>query len=231
VGAGSAANSLKAALGSNTTGDNNTAIGRGTLGRNTQGGNNTAVGAIALAQNTTGSGNTVVGYFAGGGVTTASNVICIGASGANVSNSCFIDQIYSNVQPVVGTDPDSVTITSNGRLGRGNVSSRRYKHDIEPMDKVSEGLYALKPVRFRYNKDYDPTQTLAFGLIAEEVAEVYPDWWDAIGRGSQNQCVTSRSTRCYSTSFLKRTAKWKNNKNKSMRSLCSLKNRPHSSKR
>ena len=184
VGAGSAENSLKAALGSNTTGDNNTAIGRGALGRNTQGGNNTAVGAIALAQNTTGSGNTVVGYFAGGGVTTASNVICIGASGANVSNSCFIDQIYSNVQPVVGTDPDSVTITSSGRLGRGNVSSRRYKHDVEPMDKVSEGLYALKPVRFRYNKDYDPTQTLAFGLIAEEVAEVYPD---LVGRNRDGQ--------------------------------------------
>jgi hypothetical protein len=125
-----------------------------------------------------------VGYFAGGGVTTASNVICIGASGANVSNSCFIDQIYSNVQPVVGTDPDSVTITSSGRLGRGNVSSRRYKHDIEPMDKVSEGLYALKPVRFRYNKDYDPTQTLAFGLIAEEVAEVYPD---LVGRNRDGQ--------------------------------------------
>jgi hypothetical protein len=125
-----------------------------------------------------------VGYFAGGGVTTASNVICIGASGANVSNSCFIDQIYSNVQSVVGTDPDSVTITSSGRLGRGNVSSRRYKHDIEPMDKVSEGLYALKPVRFRYNKDYDPTQTLAFGLIAEEVAEVYPD---LVGRNRDGQ--------------------------------------------
>ena len=97
---------------------------------------------------------------------------------------CFIGNIYSNVQPIVGTDPDSVTITSSGRLGRGNVSSRRYKHDIEPMDKVSEGLYALKPVRFRYNKDYDPTQTLAFGLIAEEVAEVYPD---LVGRNRDGQ--------------------------------------------
>ena len=43
------------------------------------------------------------------------------------------------------------------------------------MDKASEVLYALKPVSFRYNKEYDATQTLAFGLIAEEVAEANPD--------------------------------------------------------
>jgi Chaperone of endosialidase len=103
---------------------------------------------------------------------------------ANVDNSCFIGNIYFNVQPIVGTDPDSVTITSSGRLGRGNVSSRRYKHDIKPMDKTSEALYALKPVSFRYNKEYDATQTLAFGLIAEEVAEVCPD---LVGRNPEGQ--------------------------------------------
>jgi hypothetical protein len=101
-----------------------------------------------------------------------------------VSNSCFIGNIYSNVQPVVGTDPDYVTINSSGRLGRGNVSSRRYKHDIKPMDKASEAIFALKPVRFRYNKEYDATQTIAFGLIAEEVAKVYPD---LIGRNPEGQ--------------------------------------------
>ena len=88
------------------------------------------------------------------------------------------------MQPIVGTDPDSVTINSNGRLGRGNVSSRRYKHDIKPMDTASETLYALKPVSFRYNKEYDGTQTLAFGLIAEEVAEAYPD---LVGRNPKGE--------------------------------------------
>jgi hypothetical protein len=125
-----------------------------------------------------------LGASVGGSVTTANNVICIGASGANVDNSCFIGNIYFNVQPIVGTDPDSVTITSTGRLGRGNVSSRRYKHDIKPMENASEVLYALKPVSFRYNKEYDATQTLAFGLIAEEVAEVYPD---LIGRNPKGE--------------------------------------------
>ncbi len=43
------------------------------------------------------------------------------------------------------------------------------------MDKASEALYRLKPVTYRYKKEIDRTQSLAFGLIAEEVAEVNPD--------------------------------------------------------
>src|SRR6266498_3153042 len=174
----------ESALFSNTDGSSNTAFGVEALDSNTDGGDNTAVGFDALFSNTTGNFNTALGFDAGSGVTTANNVICIGASGQNVDNSCYIGQIYSNVQPVVGTDPDYVTITSSGRLGRGNVSSRRYKHDITPMNKASEVVFALRPVSFRYNKEYDATQTLAFGLIAEEVAEVNPD---LVGRNSKGQ--------------------------------------------
>ena len=172
------------ALSSNTAGSDNTAIGNSALSSNTVGIDNTAIGNFALGNNVSGSFNKALGEGAGTGVTTASNVICIGASGANVDGSCFIGNIYSNVQPIVGTDPDSVTITSTGRLGRGNVSSRRYKHDIKPMDRASEALYALSPVSFRYNEEYDATQTLAFGLIAEEVAEVYSD---LVGRNSNGE--------------------------------------------
>jgi Chaperone of endosialidase len=147
---------------------------------------NTAVGIAALSLNTTGSNNVALGRLAGTGVTTASDVICIGAlvSGANISNSCYIGNIYSNIQPIVGTDPDSVIINSSGRLGRGNVSSRRYKHDIQSMHSASEVLYALRPVSFRYLKEYDASQTIAFGLIAEEVAEVNPD---LVGRNPEGQ--------------------------------------------
>ena len=42
----------------------------------------------------------------------------------------------------------------------------------------------LKPVSFRYHKEYDRTQTIAFGLIAEEVAEVHPD---LVGRNPAGQ--------------------------------------------
>jgi hypothetical protein len=54
------------------------------------------------------------------------------------------------------------------------TSSRRYKEDINPMDKASAALYRLKPVTYRYKKEIDKTQSLAFGLIAEEVAEANP---------------------------------------------------------
>jgi len=43
------------------------------------------------------------------------------------------------------------------------------------MEKASEAILSLRPVSFRYKKDIDPTRSLAFGLIAEEVAEVNPD--------------------------------------------------------
>ena len=52
------------------------------------------------------------------------------------------------------------------------------------MDNASETIYTLGPVSFRYHKQYDATQTIAFGLIAEEVAEVYPD---LVGRNPEGQ--------------------------------------------
>jgi trimeric autotransporter adhesin len=177
------------ALVNNTTGEFNTADGLEALLLNTTGIENTASGYQALVNNTTGFGNIGLGVFAGAGVSTANNVIAIGAGGANIDNSCFIGQIYFNVQPVVGTDPDYVTINSSGRLGRANLSSRRYKHDIRAMDRASEVIYALKPVSFCYNKEYDSTQTIAFGLIAEEVAEVAPD---LVGRNREGQAESVR---------------------------------------
>ena len=41
------------------------------------------------------------------------------------------------------------------------------------MDKASEAILALKPVKFHYKSD--KTDTPQFGLIAEEVAAVNPD--------------------------------------------------------
>jgi hypothetical protein len=176
------------ALAVNNNPDNfggSTAVGSIALTVNTSGYQNTAVGRRALEFSTTGINNTAVGWRAGDNVTTASGTVCIGViAGANVDNTTYIRNVYETVQPVVGTDPDVVTVNSGGRLGRGNISSRRYKHDIKPMDKASEALLALKPVTFRYNKEYDATQTLAFGLIAEEVAEVYPD---LVGRNREGQ--------------------------------------------
>ena len=172
------------ALFNNTEGGVNTAVGYRALINNTTGFANTGIGSDTLGNNSTGNSNIALGFGAGGAVSTANEVIAIGTGGQNVSNSCFIGQIYTNIQPQVGTDPDLVTINSNGKLGRANISSRRYKHDIQPMHTASEAIYELKPVSFRYHKQYDETQTIAFGLIAEQVAEVNPD---LVGRNPNGQ--------------------------------------------
>jgi hypothetical protein len=52
------------------------------------------------------------------------------------------------------------------------------------MHTASEAIYQLKPVSFRYHRQYDRTQTIAFGLIAEEVADVNPD---LVGRNGEGQ--------------------------------------------
>jgi hypothetical protein len=68
-----------------------------------------------------------------------------------------------------------VLIDSAGQLGTMN-SSRRFKWDIKDMGDASAGLMSLRPVRFRYKQGYaDGSYPVQYGLIAEEVAKVYPD--------------------------------------------------------
>ena len=158
------------ALQFDTTGERNTAVGVLALYQNTSGTFNIAIGGQALSSNTEGDGNIALGFGAGDSVTTANNVICIGASGENVSTSCYIGQIFGATSSA-GT---AVFINSAGKLGT-MTSSRRFKEEIKPMDNASEALFALKPVSFRYKKDIDPAGTPQLGLVAEEVEKVDPD--------------------------------------------------------
>jgi hypothetical protein len=93
------------ALHNNTGGHFSTATGFGALEQNITGGENTAVGHVALGNNTTGVFNKALGVTAGSGVTTADNVICIGANGDNVSNSCYIGSI--GMSPKAASDNSS----------------------------------------------------------------------------------------------------------------------------
>ena len=154
----------------NTTGNNNTADGYGALGFNTTGIQNTANGDSALASNTTGSGNIALGLEAGHNVTTANSVICIGARGADVSNSCYIAQIFG----ATSSGGTGVFINADGKLGT-IMSSQRFKKEIKPMDRASEALFALKPVSFRYKTEIDPAGTSQLGLVAEDVEKVNRD--------------------------------------------------------
>jgi hypothetical protein len=68
-----------------------------------------------------------------------------------------------------------VLIDGNGQLGTV-LSSIRFKEDVQDMAEASSGLLRLRPVTFRYKKPYaDGSKPVDYGLIAEEVAEVYPD--------------------------------------------------------
>jgi hypothetical protein len=72
-------------------------------------------------------------------------------------------------------DAIPIVIDSDGQLGTVS-SSRRFKEDIHDMDTVSSGLMRLRPVTFRYQKPFaDGSKPIQYGLIAEEVADVYPD--------------------------------------------------------
>ena len=170
-----------------TTGNNNTGTGFGALAANITGNGNTAIGRSALGI-TTGSGNTALGTNAGNALTSGNLNIDIGADvigvagenntiriGANLdetpgASACHIGGIYN--QSVDPGTASSMAIDASGKLGT-MVSSRRFKHDIKPMDKASEAILALKPVTFHYKSDVKNTP--CFGLIAEEVAGVNPD--------------------------------------------------------
>jgi len=155
-----------AALINNTIGNFNTADGVQALASNTNGANNTAVGTNALVNNTIGTNNIAVGFGAGSNVHTASDTICIGAAGVDVTDGCYIGHVFE--EPL---DPDhlAMAIDVNGKVGTP-ASSHRFKDDIKPMGQTSEAILALKPVTFHYKNDKKCRPQ--FGLIAEEVVEV-----------------------------------------------------------
>jgi hypothetical protein len=174
------------ALLSNTTGNHNTADGDNALVHNTTGILNTAVGGHALDQNVIGSSNVGLGFQAGLNITGSGNV-CIGENILGLAGESNVTRIR-NIGSTAQANGVFVTVGAGGKLGF-QVSSRRYKDDIKPMDKASEALFALKPVSFRYKKEIDPARSPDFGLIAEDVATVNPD---LVARDEQGKILTVR---------------------------------------
>jgi len=162
----------------NTTGGGNTASGVNALFSNTTGGSNTAVGVNALLFNTTGLNNIAVGVGAGGSLASGSNNIYLGSSSATATEANTIRlgavQTQTFIAGISGVpvSGSAVLISNTGQLGI-QASSSRYKRDIQPMGGHSRGLLQLRPVIFRYKEDAQDERQ--YGLIAEEVAQVYPE--------------------------------------------------------
>jgi len=173
------------ALFSNTTGKGNEAQGVNALFNNTTGIRNLGVGSNALFGNVSGSYNVALGFNAGYYQTGSDNIYIanMGAAGesqtlrlgsqgtAGAQGSGILSAYVAGVatSQVTGS---AVYVTPSGQLGV-LASSQRFKTDIETMGRASANLARLRPVTFKLKTDSQGTRQ--YGLIAEEVAKVYPE--------------------------------------------------------
>jgi hypothetical protein len=159
----------------------NSVFGSSAFTSNTVGDQNTGIGFSSLASCTTGSNNIAIGSSAGGTLTTGNGNIYIDASASSTSEStttrigtsqtkCFVAGIRGITTG--NANAIAVLVDSAGQLGTVS-STRRVKHNIEDMSNDSENILQLRPVTFAYNGDV--TETKQYGLIAEEVDQIFPE--------------------------------------------------------
>ena len=98
------------------------------------------------------------------------------------------DNIYANKLYIQGAgnisgDPNArLAATSPYQLGYASGSSRKFKHDIKPIENAEldpKHLYDIEVVQFKYNDDYLEENDQRYGIdcigfIAEQVNDVYP---------------------------------------------------------
>lgn len=179
-------------LTSTTTGDSNLAIGSRALELNTTGSRNHAIGSAALSLLTSGSNaNLALGDGAGQFLLSGSDNIYLGfawdgittaeSATIRIGQPILIGQIVPQTRTFIYgirgvttalNDAIPVLISSDGQLGTLS-SSERFKENISPVGLESKKLFDLNPVQFNYKAD--STKKLEFGLIAEEVAQIFPD--------------------------------------------------------
>jgi hypothetical protein len=129
---------------------------------------NVAIGSLAGSNLYNGNYNIEI---SNAGASSDSGVVRIGTGGQQTSF------FAAGIRGVTTGENNAVMVVIDGNGQLGTVSSsRRFKTDIQDMGEASHGLLRLRPVTFRYRKPYaDGSQPVQYGLIAEEVAEVYPD--------------------------------------------------------
>jgi hypothetical protein len=153
----------------------------------TNGSGNVAIGVSAGVALTSGSNNTYVGILAGQNANTNNNDIYIVNTGVAAENNTIrigtqgtgnLQQNRTFIAGITGATSSggiNVLVNSSGQLGT-TTSSRRYKDNITDMGSASSKLFQLRPVTFFYKPQFDDgSHLLQYGLIAEEVAKVFPD--------------------------------------------------------
>jgi len=158
-------------------GDNNTFIGAN-VDFNSQGQNND----IFIGANTGTQGSLTNDIYLGASCAGCdldhpeNNTIRVGTEGLQT------DAYMAGVWGSTSDHPNQpVCVDANGKLfsvasGCDTTSSRRLKDEIADMGDRSSKLFQLRPVTFFYKPGYDDgTHQLQYGLIAEDVAKVYPE--------------------------------------------------------
>jgi len=171
------------ALDANTIGASNVAVGVGALGTATTAGTNTAVGLAALSEVTTGGDNIGVGFNAGLGLTTGTGNIYVGgfaaAGGESGTTRIGSGQTAAYMAGISGATSASgvqVFVNGSGKLGTATSSARFKEQIVSLQDRFHVRVQALRPVSFVYRPEFDDgTKQVQYGLIAEEVAEVFPE--------------------------------------------------------
>jgi hypothetical protein len=166
----------------NKSGSYNTAVGYRALWQSQTGNENIAIGFDALGSNTSGSGNISLGNNSGIQISSGSNNIYLASAGFNNEsgtirigdNALHVGTVIAGIANATTIGGVQVFINSGGRMGT-TTSSARFKEDVRDMASESDGLMRLRPVAFRYKPELDPDGLPQYGLIAEEVAKVYPD--------------------------------------------------------
>jgi hypothetical protein len=178
------------ALQSNFSGIRNNAMGESALFNNSTGNANVAIGNEALRNVPDGANNIAIGDSSGTNLQAGSSNIYIGYPGAaafSESNTVRIGNCYNGIFGcthrsffVAGVATTSVSgvpvlVSPNGQLGVA-PSSRRFKSEISDMGEATRNLRKLRPVTFYYKPEVQRGERqLQYGLIAEEVAAVYPE--------------------------------------------------------
>ena len=178
------------------TGSNNAGFGQFGFEALTTGSRNSLLGNQCLNGITTGNSNLALGYNSGSsytngtessnimvaniGVLGESNVLRIGTQGTGdgQQDTCYIAGITGAT--VTGS---SVLCSTSGQLGTIS-SSVKFKENIKDIAGKSKDIYNLRPVYFNYKKD--ESKMTHYGLIAEEVKNVFKDLvlYDAAGQPS-----------------------------------------------
>jgi hypothetical protein len=167
---------------STTTGNGDVYVGWHSGSSNTTGAYNTFLGAQTGFSNQTGIYSTYLGFNAGLNNVDGSFNIYINNDGVKSESSTIRigngNQTSAYIGGIYGATTGSgvpVYVNSNGQLGT-LTSSRKYKEDIRDLGDVSSALMKLRPVTFYYKREYEKGErSLQYGLIAEEVAKVFPE--------------------------------------------------------